>query len=148
MIYLMGTLGKLAMGPSADRLSPRVILSLVFGGAAVGTMLLLAPRSGVMLTGFIVLVGIAAGTPLVLLPLLFIQSLGLKRLGSLQGTAAIFSTVGFAIGPVAAGRIFDVSGSYGVAFVVFAALWMGAALAIYACLPFEEELARLRPRTM
>jgi MFS family permease len=147
MIYLMGTLGKLAMGPSADRLSPRVILSLVFGGAAVGTMLLLAPRSGVMLTGFIVLVGIAAGTPLVLLPLLFIQSLGLKRLGSLQGTAAIFSTVGFAIGPVAAGRIYDVSGSYAIAFGVFAVMLLEASLAIYGCIPLEGEIARRRLRT-
>jgi MFS family permease len=110
-------------------------------------MLLLAPRNGVMLTGFIVLVGIAAGTPLVLLPLLFIQSLGLKRLGSLQGTAAIFSTVGFAIGPVAAGRIYDVSGSYAIAFGVFAVMLLGASLAIYGCIPLEGEIARRRLRT-
>ncbi len=146
-IYLMSTLGKLSMGPSADRLSPRIVLSLVFGGAAVGTLLLLAAGSGLMLAGFIVLVGIAAGTPLVLLPLLFIQSLGLKRLGSVQGAAGIFATIGAAIGPVAAGRIFDVSGSYAIAFGLFAAMWLGAALAIYACIPLEQEIARLRLRT-
>jgi len=147
MIYLMSTLGKLAMGPSADRLSPRVVLALVFGGAAIGTLLLLAAGSGLMLAGFIVLVGIAAGTPLVLLPLVFIQSLGLKRLGSVQGAAGIFATIGAAIGPVAAGRIFDVSGSYAIAFSVFAAMWLGAALAIFACLPLEQEIVRLRTRT-
>ena len=145
MIYLMSTVGKLLLGPSADRLSPRIVLSLVFVGAAVGTILLLTPESGLMLAGFIVLVGIAAGTPLVLLPLVFIQSLGLKRLGSVQGAAGIFATIGAAIGPVAAGRIFDVSGSYAIAFCVFAAMWLGAALAIYACNPLEQELARLRP---
>ncbi|MGA7872534.1 MAG: hypothetical protein WCA22_16730, partial [Candidatus Binatus sp.] len=85
------------------------------------------------------------GTPLVLLPLVFIQSLGLKRLGSVQGAAGILATVGAAIGPVVAGRIFDVSGSYAVAFCIFAAMWLGAALAIWACIPLEEEIARLHP---
>jgi len=150
LIYLMSTFGKVALGPSADRLSPRVVLSLVYFGAAIGTLLLLGAAKGLMLTGFIVLVGIAAGTPLVLLPLVFIQSLGLKRLGSVQGVAGIFFTVGAAVGPVAAGRIFDVSGSYGLAFGVFAAMWFGAGLAIYECLPLEEELTRLArsPRQM
>ena len=144
MIYLMSTFGKLSMGPSADRLSPRIVLSVVFGGASVGTLLLLGAKSGPMLAGFIVLVGIASGTPLVLLPLVFIQSLGLKRLGSVQGVAGVFFTIGAAVGPVAAGRIFDVSGSYAIAFGVFAAMWLGAALAIYACIPLKQEIARLR----
>jgi MFS family permease len=144
MIYLMSTFGKLSMGPSADRLSPRIVLSVVFGGASVGTLLLLWAKSGPMLAGFIVLVGIASGTPLVLLPLVFIQSLGLKRLGSVQGVAGVFFTIGAAVGPVAAGRIFDVSGSYAIAFGVFAAMWLGAALAIYACIPLKQEIARLR----
>jgi len=144
MIYLMSTFGKLSMGPSADRLSPRIVLSVVFGGAALGTLLLLGARSGPMLAGFIVLVGIASGTPLVLLPLVFIQSLGLRRLGSVQGVAGIFATFGAAVGPVAAGRIFDLSGSYAIAFGVFAAMWLGAALAISACIPLEQEIARLR----
>jgi len=146
MVYLMSTFGKLAMGPSADRMSPRLVLAMVFAGAALGTLLLLKATIGLMLAGSIILVGIAAGTPLVLLPLLFIQSLGMKRLGSLQGVAGIFSTIGAAIGPVMAGRIFDLSASYAIAFSVFAAMWMGAALAIYACLPLEQELTRLHSR--
>ena len=145
MIYLMSTVGKLSLGPSADRLSPRIVLALVFAGAALGTILLLAAGSAAMLAGFILLVGIASGSPLVLLPLVFIQSLGLKRLGSMQGAAGILATIGAAIGPVAAGRIFDVSGSYAVAFGTFAAMWLAAALAIYACIPLEQEIARLRP---
>jgi MFS family permease len=145
MIYLMSTVGKLALGPSADRLSPRIVLSLVFAGAALGTLLLLSARSSLMLAGFIILVGIASGTPLVLLPLVFIQSLGIKRLGSLQGVAGILATIGAAIGPVAAGRIFDVSGSYVIAFSTFAAMWLCAALAIYACIPLEQALVGLRP---
>jgi len=121
------------------------VLALVFAGAALGTIFLLAAESAAMLAGFILLVGIASGTPLVLLPLVFIQSFGLKRLGSMQGLAGILATIGAAICPVAAGRIFDVSGSYAVAFGTFAAMWLAAALAIYACIPLEQEIARLRP---
>src|SRR5260370_33893014 len=104
MIYLMSTVGKLSLGPSADRLSPRIVLALVFAGAALGTILLLAAGSAAMLAGFILLVGIASGTPLVLLPLVFIQSLGLKRLGSMQGAAGNLAPSGAAIRPAGAGR--------------------------------------------
>ena len=148
MIYLMSTMGKLSMGPSADRVSPRIVLSVVFGGAAIGTLLLLGAKNGLLLAGFVVLVGIASGTPLVLLPLVFIQSLGVKRLGSVQGVAGIFATIGAAIGPVTAGHIFDLSGSYAIAFGVFAAMWLGAALAIYSCMPLEQELAQLHLRVV
>src|SRR6202030_4461312 len=79
----------------------------------------------------------------VLLPLVFNQSLWLRRLGSMRGAAGILATIGAAVGPVAAGRIFDVSGSYAVAFGTFAAMWLAAALAIYACIPLEQEIARL-----
>src|SRR5260370_39242897 len=112
MIYLMSTVGNLSLGRSADRLSPRIVLALVFAGAALRTILLLAAGSAAMLAGFILLVGIASGTPLVLLPLVFIQSLGLKRLGSMQGAAGILAPIHAAVGPGAARRIFHVSGRH------------------------------------
>jgi hypothetical protein len=88
-------------------------------------------KTVIMLAGFIVLVGIAAGTPVA------------SWLGT--GNRRNLRHHGAAIGPVAAGRIFDVSGSYAIAIGVFAAIWVGAALAIFACLPLEQELARLHP---
>jgi len=39
-----------------------------------------------------------------------------------------------------------VSGGYAIAFVVFAAMWLEAALAIYACNPLEQEIVRLHAR--
>ncbi|HVN29995.1 MAG TPA: MFS transporter [Candidatus Binataceae bacterium] len=147
LVYLTATGGKLLIGPSADRVSPRLVLSLVFMGAVLGTMFLLRASVGPMLVGSILLLGIAAGTPLVLFPLIFIQSLGVKRLGSVQGVAGIFATVGGAVGPVLAGRIFDLSASYAPAFSVFAAMWLAGGLAIYFCIPLEQEMARLRSRT-
>src|SRR5260370_31692759 len=135
MIYLMSTVGNLSLGRSADRLSPRIVLALVFAGAALRTILLLAAGSAAMLAGFILLVGIASGTPLVLLPLVFIQSLGLKRLGSMQGAAGILSTIGPPIRPVASWRIFHVSGRYQLAFFTLPPIWLPASLPRFSCHP-------------
>src|SRR5579862_1994646 len=67
MIYLMATLGKLSIGPSADRVSPRVVLSIVFAGAPLGTIPPLQALGRLMLPGFYVLVRNPAGKTLVLL---------------------------------------------------------------------------------
>ncbi len=142
-IFLVTSVGKLVTGGFADRVSPRVVLAVVFAGATAGTVMLLGASRGVMLAGFIALNGTAAGTPLVLLPMVAVESLGLRRLGSILGVSGIFGTIGAAIGPVAAGRIFDLSGSYEVAFLVFAAMWTAAALAITGCRPLAHEQARL-----
>jgi sugar phosphate permease len=146
-IFLVTSVGKLITGGFADRVSPRVVLAVVFAGATAGTVMLLGASRGTLLAGFILLNGTAAGTPLVLLPMVAVESLGLRRLGSILGVSGIFGTIGAAIGPVAAGRIFDLSGSYEVAFLVFAAMWTAAALAIAGCRPLAREQEHLSAAT-
>ena len=62
-----------------------------------------------------------------------------------MGITGRFATAGAAIGPVLAGRIFDVSGSYSAAFSVFVAMWLIAAVSIFACQPLSAEQSRLAP---
>ena len=69
---------------------------------------------------FVVVFGLARET--FLLPLVIGESLGAKRLGALLGILAFFTTLGFAAGPIIAGRIFDVLGSYTTALILFAAM--------------------------
>jgi MFS family permease len=85
------------------------------------------------------------GAPLVLMPMVMADSLGVRRLGSVMGITGMFATAGGAIGPVLAGHIFDVSGSYGAAFGVFVAMWFMAAVSIFACQPLSAEQARPAP---
>jgi MFS family permease len=70
------------------------------------------------------------------------ESLGAKRLGAVLGLQAFFTTLGFAAGPIIAGRIFDVSGSYAAALVLFAAMALISCLAMRATRPLAEERAR------
>jgi cyanate permease len=66
-----------------------------------------------------------------------------KRLGSLLGLQALFRTIGFAAGPIIAGRIFDRSGSYIGAWFVFIAMEVVSMFAMLATLPVAEEKARI-----
>jgi MFS family permease len=67
--------------------------------------------------------GLAFGGCAVLIPLLVGECFGLRAFGKVLGLVMISATLGAAIGPVLTGRIYDVTGSYALAFVLhFAAL--------------------------
>ena len=51
-----------------------------------------------------------------LIPLLTMESLGLKHYGSLGGVLRIAEATGAVLGPLTIGRIFDLTNSYGPAF--------------------------------
>ena len=56
--------------------------------------------------------GISVAAPLMLLPLVIAESMGLKRFGVfLSGITGLAQTTGAAVGPIVAGKIFDISGS-------------------------------------
>jgi cyanate permease len=61
----------------------------------------------------------------------------------LLGIQALFTTFGFAAGPVIAGRIFDRSGSYTGALMLFAVMALVSAAAMRATLPLAKERARI-----
>ncbi len=142
LVFGLTSLGKLAMGSFADRVSGRIALSINFLIASAGFLLVLgAARIGILLA-FVILFGLTLGAPLVLMPLLVVESLGLKRFGTVAGMTGVCGTIGAAIGPIAAGHIYDVNHSYTHAFLMFVAMLLVGALATYQCLPLEVELAR------
>lgn len=139
------SLGKFGMGMIADRISARVALSLNFVALALGMVLILGAGSGAVLTVFVALFGLSLGTPLVLIPLVVVDSLGLKRFGTIGGASGIFQTLGATVGPLGTGMIFDLAGGYSPAFEIFVLLSLIGALASLACQPLESEQARLAP---
>jgi len=141
--FVFASTGKILMGLFADRVSGRVALALNFVIAAAGTALMLGARHSAILFPAIAIVGVTLGAPLVLVPLVMVESLGLRRFGSLSGLTSLFNTVGAAIGPILAGRVFDVTGSYSAAFELFALLLVLGAAATWNCRPLESEQARV-----
>ncbi|HUA34996.1 MAG TPA: MFS transporter [Candidatus Binataceae bacterium] len=142
-MFLFSAVGTFLVGRIADRMGGRATLAMIFVIAAAGMAALLGASHIAAVAAFIVIFGLVRETPPALVPIALTESLGRRRLGTLLGILALFNTFGFAIGPVIAGGIFDRSGSYTGALVLFAALALIAMLAIRATLPLAEEKTRL-----
>jgi MFS family permease len=141
LIFGLTSLGKLAVGILADRVGGRVALVLSFLVAAGGFLLVLGAAHVAVLVCCVLLLGITFGAPLVLVPMVIAQSLGLRRFGSIAGLTGLLGTLGAAFGPPVAGRIFDVTGSYVHAFLLFFGMVVVGALAATGCRPLAREQA-------
>jgi MFS family permease len=143
-MFIFSAIGSSMMGALADRLGGRVTLSLVFFAGAAGIAALLGASHLIAVGAFVVIFGLVRETHIV--PIVITESLGAKRLGALLGLLALFTTFGFAAGPVIAGRIFDRTSSYTGALLLFVALAIISMLAMRATLPLAEEKARIAAR--
>ncbi len=143
MVFGCALIGKIVMGLCADRMSGRVALGADFVIGAAGLVMLLGAARLGMLAAFVIVYGLAVGAPLALLPLVMAESLGLRRFGTLGGLTGLAQTAGAALGPVIAGRIFDLTGSYLTAFELFIVIFIIGAGAALACLPLSVEESRI-----
>ena len=142
-MFLFSAVGTFLVGRVADRMGGRATLAMVYVIAGGGMAMLLGASHIAAIGAFLVIFGLVRETPAAIVPIALTESLGRKRLGTLLGILALFTTLGFAMGPVIAGGIFDRSGSYTGALVLFAAFAIVASLAIRATLPLAEERTRL-----
>jgi MFS family permease len=140
-MFVFSAIGSFAVGSLADRRGGRVMLTAVFAASAAGMAALLGAEHFAAVAAFILVFGLVRETHL--LPLVIGESLGVRRLGSILGLQALFTTLGFAAGPAIAGRIFDVTGSYSGAWILFTAMALVSALAMSATLPLGEESSRI-----
>jgi MFS family permease len=145
LVLVLAGLGKLVMGAFADRVSARRALAGNFVAQGIGIILIFGAARAVVMIPFVLIFGLSLGAPLVLLPMITVESLGLKRFGSIAGTSGVFQTIGAAIGPVAAGRIYDVMGSYSFAFDAFVVAAVLGVVVTLGCLSLEAEQTRLIP---
>jgi sugar phosphate permease len=121
-------IGRLLFGTLADRFTKPMIMcaGLLLHGASV--LFLFRIEATGALPGFIALFGIALGGVAVMIPLIVGECFGLRAFGKTLGLVMIPATLGAAIGPVLTGLIFDVTGSYVLAFVLHVASFVIAAL--------------------
>jgi MFS family permease len=138
LTFIFTTFGSLLSGPMADRVNARHALAWTWIVTAIAVFALLGANHFSALMVYAVLVGVVGGAFGVLLPLLMLESLGIRRFGSLMGLAGVFSTLGYAAGPVITGRIHDLTGSYNFALWLFVGVSIFCALACLACQPLES----------
>ena len=105
-----------------DKLPARLTLALVALIMAIASVLLVAADTNVEALGYSGLFGFGVGGLLVVPPVAFANYFGRRSLGVVRGIAEPFTSMGQAIGALLSGRIFDITGSYMIAFMTFAVI--------------------------
>ncbi len=127
------------IGMAADRYGGRASLtwSMVVLGVAVAMFAGIGyrPMALPIVLGSLLLVGLSVGASPIAAPILLVETLGLRRFGSLWGLLNFVSLIGFAIGPVLVGHIFDRTGSYVLAMEICGAICVAGGLAAAAAFP-------------
>ena len=144
-LYLvLTTAGTLLGGPLADRFGARHALFFTFILSALGMLGMHGIAHFLGLTTNVLAGGFAAGAYVVQMPLVVIESLGVRRLGSMLGVTGICYTLGAASGPIITGRVFDITGSYSIPILSFLGMLIVCALAIRSCRSLDREKARFQ----
>jgi OFA family oxalate/formate antiporter-like MFS transporter len=140
MLFVFTTIGSLISGPMADRVNARLATAATWFVTAIAVFALLGAAHFPALMLYAVLIGAVGGAFGVLIPLLMLESLGIKRFGSLMGIAGVLSTLGYAVGPVVTGWIHDRTTSYVPALWLFIGVSILCVVACLACRPLQSVL--------
>jgi len=142
VVGLFSAIGKFVFGWICDFIPVKwvTIIGLVFQLVGILIFISITPSTPVfMLYVYAVLFGLGVGSWLPVLIVLIGQNFGLVAFGSIMGMLTLLQTIGSATGPLVAGTMYDVTGTYRVIFIIFAVLY---AIAI-PCILFLR-----RPRQM
>src|SRR5712692_1259637 len=143
LMFGIATIGKITMGFLADRLTARITLLINFIVQATVLLLSFGLSHPIVIGLFMLIFGLTFAAPLTLLPLLVAESLGLRRYGSLSGITSVSQTAGAMVGPIIAGRIFDVTHSYTAAFELMMVVNLLGAAVTFTCVSYEREQSRM-----
>lgn len=130
LIPILSVIGRLSFGWLGDVFGQKYLLAISFLLQSLGLAFLYTARDDSQIALFLILFGPAIGGSLVLRPAIIRRQFGRRSFGSIQGLVVAIMTVGGIIGPALAGWVFDVTGSYGIAWVTFAVLTTAAAVII------------------
>ncbi|MFW6056032.1 MAG: MFS transporter, partial [Chloroflexota bacterium] len=125
--------GKILFGWLCDRMHPKhaSAIGLSLQCAALLILLQVGPGSSLSLVWvYALLMGFGAGSWLPTMSMLVSHRFGLAHYGSVFGVVNMAQSIGTATGPLVAGLVFDVTGTYQWAFVLFASLYAVAIPAV------------------
>lgn len=128
-------LGKTGGGWISDHLSRELVYALGMIGMILGVGVLwlvaLAPSAWLAL-GYAVLFGVGYSVTAFIVPAMMSDRFRGPHFGSIFGATQVASALGSALGAWLAGRIFDATGSYAIAFTLAAAAAAVAAVSVWA----------------
>jgi len=141
MLPMLSIVGRLFAGWISDRISFRILFILALLGQGIGMILCLYANLSFALILFAILNGITFGSFNVLRPIAMRRYYGTTNIGSILGLGGALGQIGSFTGPIFAGWLFDVRGSYDLAWIV-AAILLLAGIPLLATLKQPEQTLR------
>ncbi len=114
--------GRMTIGMFADRIGGRRTFILCFMPLIASLLTLLAIDEAWLLFAAVTVYGFGHGGLFTVIAPTIAEYFGTRVHGTVFGAVVFFGTIGGASGPILAGRIFDVTGSYAMAFASLAAM--------------------------
>jgi predicted MFS family arabinose efflux permease len=125
----ISAIGKIGGGFAGDRFGPLPTLRCALLLDVIALLLLHYAAGAAALSAFVILYGLALGAHIAVIPAIAVTVLNAERFGTLFGMLQLAAMLASAIGPISSGVIYDKTGQYTAAIVVWVVA-MAAAAAI------------------
>jgi MFS family permease len=135
VVGFFSLIGKFGFGWLCDRILAKYACALGLGVQLAGLLILLTVRPESALASlwlYAVVIGLGVGSWLPTMSMLVSTNFGLAAYGTIFGLTSFIMSIGASTGPLMAGYIFDIVGSYHWAFIVFIILYSIAILTVLA----------------
>jgi MFS family permease len=134
LIGLASLPGRFALNTISDRIAPQGLLAACIAAQALGVALLATAGSLPLLVAYVAVYGLSFGAISPLRASVMAQHFGRSSYGSITGAQGVAIWLGAGLGPLAAGWLYDRTGTYALALGLAVAALALSSLAI-ACTP-------------
>jgi MFS family permease len=131
-LLFAGLAGRVAVGYLVDQYHKKNVMALFYLILALAIPLLFLARLPAALWTFALVFGFAMGADYLLIPLVTAECFGLAALGKVLSLIIMADSLGQFFGPVLAGKIFEATHSYDLAWGIITTAGILGAAAIYA----------------
>lgn len=131
-LLFAGLAGRVVVGYLVDRFRKKNVMALFYLVLSLAIPLLFLARVSVALWAFALIFGFAMGADYLLIPLVTAECFGLAALGKLLSLIIMANSLSQFLGPVLAGKIFEATHSYNLAWGSITIAGLAGAAAIYA----------------
>lgn len=118
-IAAVSTIGRMGFGWLGDRLTKRYVIAGLLMSLAASQLYLCQVRNVPQLIVFIALYAPSYGGLAVLMQSIRADYFGRRAFGTIMGYMNLFTSIGTAVGPIFAAYVWERTGSYRLAFVIF-----------------------------
>ena len=127
----LNLVGVLSTGFLSDKVSRKSLLAIVYAVRALAFVMLIFAPSVIGLWSFAIIAGLSWAASAHLTSSITADIYGVKTMGTIVGFATLAHQMGGAISIYLAGLLYDIYGSYDVAFFISATLLVAASVASY-----------------